>query len=56
MIKEHLLKLKEEMEEEAGKWNGDESGYQEEQSTIALEIIKKAEELLELINEFNGTN
>jgi hypothetical protein len=56
MIKEHLLKLKEEMKVEEGKWNGDESNYQEEQSHIATEIIEKVDELLELINEFNGTN
>lgn len=56
MIKEHLLKLKEEMQFEAGRWNGDESGYREDQAHIANEIIEKCDELLELINEFNGTN
>lgn len=56
MIKEHLLKLRKEAEEISGNWNGDESGYAEEQATIANDIIEKVDELVELINELNGTN
>ena len=37
-------------------WNGDEGGYQEEQADIAGDIIEKAYELIDLINEMNGTN
>lgn len=55
-LEEHLLKLKKEAEEISGNWNGDESGYQEDQAHIAEEIIEKVDELLKLINEFNGTN
>lgn len=56
MIKEHLLELKKEMQFESGRWNGEESGYREDQAHIAEEIIEKVDELLKLINEFNGTN
>jgi len=56
MIKEELLKLIKECEEIAGNWNGDEPGYQEEQASIANEIIEKSTELIDLINELNGTN
>jgi uncharacterized protein YukE len=56
MIKEHLLKLKKEMEEVSGNWNGDSPGYLEDQATIANDIIEKVDELMELINELNGTN
>lgn len=55
-MKEELKKLIEECEEIAGRWNGDDSGYQEEQAETALEIIEKAKELIELINYLNGTN
>jgi uncharacterized protein YukE len=51
MIKEQLQKLIKECEEIAGQWNGDESGYQEDQANLANDIIEKANELLELINE-----
>jgi uncharacterized protein YukE len=54
-MKEQLKKLIEEMEEVRGRWNGDESGYLEEQSDIASDIIEKSEELINLINELNGT-
>lgn len=56
MIKEELLKLRKEAEEISGKWNGDNSGYAEDQAHCADEIIEKVDELLELINELNGTN
>jgi hypothetical protein len=39
----------------AGNWNGEDSGYQEEQASIASEIVEKANELIDLINELNGT-
>lgn len=55
-MKEHLQELIKEMEEIAGRWNGDEPGYLEEQATIACEIIEKATDLINLINELNGTN
>lgn len=54
-MKEEIQKLIKEMEEIQGCWNGDESGYQEEQAGIATDIIEKAQELLDLINELNGT-
>lgn len=56
MIKEQLEKLIKECEVIAGNWNGDESGYAEEQAGIANDIIKKSQELLALVNELNGTN
>jgi uncharacterized protein YukE len=56
MIKEQLQKLIEECEEIASRWNGDESGYQEDQANIANEIIEKAKELIALLHELNGTN
>lgn len=54
-MKDELLKLIKECEEIAGNWNGDEPGYQEEQAHIANEIIEKSNELINLINELNGT-
>lgn len=55
MIKEHLLKLKEEAERISGNWNGDNPGFAEDQAHIANEIIEKVDELLDLIEELNGT-
>lgn len=55
-MKENLYKLIEEMIIVRGKWNGDEGGYDEEQADIASDIIEKANELIDLINELNGTN
>lgn len=55
-MKEELKKCIKECEEIAGRWNGDESGYQEEQATIANDIIEKSNELIALINELNGTD
>jgi len=54
-MKEELRKLIKECEEISSRWNGDESGYKEEQSSIANDIIEKAKELIDLINELNGT-
>lgn len=55
MIKDELKKLIKECEEISGNWNGDNPGYAEEQAGIANEIIEKAGELIDLINELNGT-
>ncbi len=55
-MKEHLQELIEEMAVIRGNWNGDESGYREEQADIAGDIIDKSMELIDLINELNGTN
>jgi len=55
-MKEELRKLIKECKEIAGRWNGDEAGYMEDQAEIASEIIEKANELINLINELNGTN
>jgi len=54
-MKEELKKLIEEMEKVKGQWNGDESGYYEDQANVAEDIQEKAKELIELINELNGT-
>jgi hypothetical protein len=43
------------MEGIIGRWNGKESGYQEDQANIASDIIEKSIELITLINELNGT-
>lgn len=55
-MKEQLQELIKEMEGIQGQWNGDNSGYQEEQANIATDIIEKSIELIDLINELNGTN
>ena len=55
-MKQHLQELIEEMKTNRGNWNGDEGGYIQEQGNIASDIIEKAQELTNLINELNGTN
>ena len=55
-MKDHLRELILEMRATQAAWNGDKSGYQEDQANIATEIIEKANELIDLINEMNGTN
>ena len=55
-MKEELKKLIKECEEIAGRWNGDEPGYNEDQAHIANEIIEKSNEIIDLINELNGTS
>ena len=55
MIKDELKKLIKECEEISGRWNGDDSSYAEDQAHIANDIIEKAGELIDLINELNGT-
>jgi len=55
MIKQ-LENLIKECKEIAGRWNGDDAGYKEDQAHIAEEIIEKSKELMDLINELNGTN
>jgi hypothetical protein len=53
-MKEKLMKLIQECEEIKSSWNGDESGYAEDQRTISEEIIEKSKELIVLIDELNG--
>jgi len=55
-MKDHLEELMTEMGVIMGNWNGNEGGYREEQANIASEIIEKSRELIDLINELNGTN
>lgn len=55
-MKNELTKLIKECEEIAGRWNGDDSGYAEDQANIANDIIEKSKELIGLINELNGTD
>jgi len=55
-MKEELKELIKECEEIRGRWDGKDSGYAEEQSMTASEIIEKSKELIDLINELNGTN
>ena len=54
-MKEELRKLIKECEEISGRWNGDNPGYAEEQAHISNDIIEKSKELIDLINELNGT-
>lgn len=54
-MKEKLSELIKECEEISGRWNGDNPGYEEDQAHIANDIIEKANELIGLINELNGT-
>ena len=54
-MKAELKKLIKECEEISGRWDGDNPGYAEDQAHIAEEIIEKSRELIELINELNGT-
>jgi len=55
-MKQQLKELIKECKEISSNWNGDESGYAEEQANIANDITEKATELIDLINELNGTN
>ena len=55
-MKTNLQELIDEMIVIRGNWNGDEPGYREEQASIATDIIDKSKELIDLINELNGTN
>ena len=55
-MKEELNNLIKECEEIGSRWNGEDSGYAEDQAMIANEIIDKAKELIDAINELNGTN
>lgn len=48
---EFLTQLKKDYEGIAGRWNGDESGLQEDRARHALEVIEKVDELIELLNE-----
>lgn len=48
---QQLQNLIKEQNEIAGLWNGDESGLQEDNAHLALEIVDTAESLLELLKE-----
>ena len=47
-------KLKKEMEEIAGAWNGDESGAGEDRAHAALEVIEHIDAIEELLKELNS--
>ncbi len=53
---DYLELLKKEAKEIQGRWNGDLPGYAEDQARIASDIEEKADELIALIKELNGTN
>jgi hypothetical protein len=42
--------IKKHCEEVAGQWNGDESGKQEEDAQTANEVLKKVQEIEELLH------
>ena len=48
-----LSQIKEEAQEIAGEWNGDESGVKEDRALIASDIIDKVDEIRELLAELN---
>jgi hypothetical protein len=54
-MKEKLRELIKECEGIKSSWNGDNSGYAEDQTCISEEIIEKSKELIVLIDELNGT-
>ena len=45
--------IKQEMDEVAGQWNGDESGKQEEDAQIAKEVLEKVAEIEELLKQLD---
>lgn len=49
-----LEEIKKEMEEVAGNWNGEDSGYKEEQAGYANEIIEHINAIETLIKEMNS--
>lgn len=46
-----LIQLEKEMNEIAGRWNGDESGLQEDRAHASLEVIEKIKEIKTLLEE-----
>ena len=44
-----LKQLKKDLEEIAGQWNGDNPGIQEDDASIANEVIEKINEIKELL-------
>lgn len=48
-----IEELKKEMEEISGRWNGEDSGWKEEQAGIANDILEKIKEIEELIEALN---
>jgi len=53
-MKDKLKELIKECKGIKSSWNGDESGYAEDQTHIAEEIIGTSKELIVLIDELNG--
>lgn len=47
--------IKQEMDEIAGAWNGDESGKQEEDAETAKEVLEKVAEIEELLRSLDYT-
>jgi hypothetical protein len=41
-------------EKVSGEWNGDEDGKLQEESDIAIEIVKHVSEIIDLIHELEG--
>ena len=48
-----LRKLKLEMEEIAGRWDGDMPGLAEDRAHVAGDIMDKCDEMIELFDELN---
>jgi hypothetical protein len=48
---EYLYKIKEEMEQISGNWNGKLPGLQEERAMWANEVIELVDKLIEKLNE-----
>lgn len=49
----NMDKLKTRMEEIAGSWDGDQSGIQEDNASIAVEVLEKIKEIEELLEGLN---
>lgn len=50
-MRNELNSIKRQAEEIASQWNGDEPGLAEDRAHVATDILKKCEELSELLNE-----
>ena len=48
-----LLRIQHDAESLAGQWNGDESGYLEEQAKVCNDIVATCQRLNELLTEFS---
>lgn len=49
----YLDKVKKDMEEIAGQWNGDESGAEEERADAAKEVIQNIDRIEQLFTELD---